>query len=348
MKAIVKFEDGKQGWEVRDVSRHDPKANEVEIEIRAAGICGSELHLYHDNHSYKPPVIVGHEFSGIISRVGEGIRGWKVGDRVVSENHITTCGTCEYCRTGNSALCKDRIALGYHLDGGWTNYICMPTKFMIKIPDNVTYEEAAMVEPCAVLTEALCVKEPVKPWETVVVQGCGTIGLLAAQVAKAAGAKKVIITGTEADERVRLKIAKQLGIDYVVNIERQDLTKIVMDETNGNGADIIVEASGAASAINASLDLVKRLGRILAIGESPNEVINFNWNKAIFKGCTVKFNFGSNYRAWHLALQYMADKKIDVEALMTHKISMDDFAKGFSLLDDKEAVKVIMYPMKDA
>lgn len=347
MKAIVKFKDGKDGWEIREVPRPEPEDDEVEIEIKAAGICGSELHLYHDNHFYKPPVIVGHEFSGVISKTGKNIQGWKVGERVVSENHITACGTCEYCRTGNLALCENRIAVGYAKDGGWTNYICMPTKLMIKIPDNVTYEEAAMVEPCAILTEALCVKECIKPWETVLIQGCGTIGLLGAQVAKAAGAKQVILSGTEADEKIRLSVARQLGIGRVVNIEKENLKEIVMSATNGNGADLVVEASGAPAAIDSSFDLVKRLGRIVAIGEAPSDIIHFKWNKAIFKACSIKFTFGSNYRAWHLALQYMASGKINVKPMITHKISMLDFSVGFRMLDEKEAVKVIMYPVPD-
>src|SRR5665648_40833 len=162
MKAIVKYMDGKDGWEIRDVPRNNPKDCEVEIQIKAAGICGSEMHLYHDNHAYKAPVIVGHEFMGVISRVGNDIKEWKVGDRVVTENHVTVWGTCEYCRTGNLALCKGRIPVGFAINGGWTNYICMPTKLMIKVPDNVSDDEATMVEPCAVLTEALCVKEPIK------------------------------------------------------------------------------------------------------------------------------------------------------------------------------------------
>ncbi len=347
MKAVVKFKDGKDGWEIRDVPRRDPKDHEIEIEIKAAGICGSELHLYHDNHAYKPPVIVGHEFSGVISRVGKDIQDWKVGDRVVSENHITACGICENCRTGNLALCKKRIAVGYSIDGGWTNFICMPPKLLIRIPDNITHEEAAMTEPCAILTEALCVKDDIKPWETVLVQGCGTIGLLAAQVAKATGVRQVFLTGTEADENLRLKIARQLEIDRVINIEREDLAEIVMNATDGRGADVVVEASGSPKAIDSSLELVKRLGRILAIGEAPGDMVELQWNKAIFKGCQIKFNFGSNYRAWHLALQYMSSGKINVGALMTHRISMKDFAEGFRLLDEKKAVKVMMYPMAD-
>lgn len=347
MKAVVKFKDGKDGWEIREVARKAPSDDEVELEIQAAGICGSELHLYHDNHYYKPPVIVGHEFTGVISRVGKNITGWRVGDRVVSENHVTACGTCAYCRTGNMALCKGRIPLGYALDGGWTNYICMPTKLMIRVPDNVTDEEAAMVEPTAILTEALCVKEPIQAGETVLIQGCGTIGLLGAMVAKAAGAGKIIVSGTEMDEDVRLPIARKLAVDRVVNIDRENLEDIVAEMTDGNGVDMLVEASGSPKGIAGAVSLVRRLGRIVAIGEAPKPEIAFPWNAAIFKACTVKFTFGSNYRAWHLALQYMSERKIDVGQLVTHRISMADFADGFRMLEEKKAVKIILYPLKE-
>jgi len=344
MKAIIKHKDGKDGWEIKDVPRKDPQASEVEIQIKAAGICGSELHLYHDNHYYDPGIIIGHEFSGVISRVGSDIEDWKVGDRVVSENHITACGICESCRTGNFAMCTKRIPLGYRMDGGWTNYICLPTKYLIKLPDTVSYEEAAMVEPCAVLTESLCVKEPIHAGEVVLIQGCGTIGLLGAIVAKAVGAGKVIVTGTEQDEKVRLPIARTLGVSRVVNVERENLKEIVDSMTDGKGVDYILEASGVSSAISSSLDLIKRLGRIVAVGEASTEKVPFDWNKAIFKAPTIKFNFGSNYRAWHLAIDLMGSGKIDIKPLITHRLFMNDFKRGFELLDSKEGLKVIMYP----
>lgn len=347
MKAIVKERDGFDGWKIKELERREPKDDEIEIQVKAAGICGSELHLWHDNHYYTPGTVIGHEYSGQISRVGRNVSKWKAGDRVVTENRYTACGICEFCRNGNRAMCKSAVPVGYKSDGGWRKYTYVPATELIKIPDNVSFEEAAMTEPAAVITEALCVKEPVRAGETVLIQGCGTMGLLACMVAKNMGASKVIITGTDADVKLRLPLAEKIGADETVNVQREDLLAAVDRITAGNGVDYIAECSGAPGAVKSSLDAAKKLGRIVAIGESPAESIDFDWNKAVFKALTLKFHFGSDYNAWHIAVRMMENGSLNVKPLITHRISMADFRKGFGYLDDKEALKVIMYPFED-
>lgn len=344
MKAVVKFKDGKDGWEVRDVKRPDPMPDEVEIEVKAAGICGSELHLYHDNHVYEPPVTVGHEFCGVISRVGKDVKRWKVGDRVVSENNKVTCGVCYYCKTGMAVLCPERRSVGYYTDGGWTNYFCTPERLLIGIPDNVSDEEAAMTEPLSVATQALIVRGTVKPNDIVLVQGCGTIGLLNAMVAKAIGAKKVIITGTDVDEESRLKVARELGIDVVLNINRVNLEEEVKKETGGKGLDVLVEASGSDKGIYGMFGLIRKMGTIVALGESAQTDITFPWNPAVFRACTVHFSFGAGFEAWNLAMQLMEAKKVNLKPLISHRLQMSEFKKGFELLEKKEGLKIILLP----
>lgn len=347
MKAVVKMKDGHDGWEIQEKERVAPGDDEVEMKVMAAGICGSELHLYHDNHYYKPGAVVGHEYSGVISRVGKNVTKYKVGDRIITENRYSSCGNCEYCRTGNMGLCKEAIMPGYILDGGWRNYAVIPTKQIIKIPDNVSYEEASVVEPAAVLMEALTIKEPIRANETVLIQGCGTIGLLACMVAKAAGAGTVIVTGTDVDEEIRIPVAKEVGADYVINVQKEDLIEKIMEITDGKGVDYIAECSGAPSAIKSCFYAIKKLGRIVAIGEAPVKEIGFDWNKAVFTGATLKFHYGSDYVAWHRVVDMMSNGKIDVKPLITHEIPMEDFRKGFEMLDNKEAIKVVMHPFAD-
>lgn len=343
MKGIVKFKDGKDGWEIRDVDRPDPADNEVEIKVMAAGICGSELHLYHDNHTYTPPVVVGHEFCGEIVRTGKNVKKWKVGDRVVSENNKRVCGTCEFCRTGRPILCPERKPVGYKVNGGWTSYFCTPEHLLIKIPDNVTYDEAAMTEPVSVATQAQIVRKNVGIGDIVLVQGCGTIGLINAMVAKAIGAKRVILTGTDADEAIRLPIARKLDIDDIINIQQEDLKSRVMEITDNLGVDVIIEASGADSAIYTMPELIKKTGQIVAIGETAKSDLTFPWTAAVFKSCTISYSFGATYEAWKQALELMGQKKLNLEPLITHRLPLEDFRKGFELLERKEALKVIMH-----
>ena len=344
MKAVVKFKDGRDGWEIREIERPDPRENEVEIEVKAAGICGSELHLYHDNHVYEPPVVVGHEFCGVISRVGKNVTRWQAGDRVVSENNKRVCGVCEFCRTGRPILCTERRSVGYKVNGGWTSYFCTPEHLLIKIPDNVSFDEAAMTEPVSVATQALIVKGTVKIGDVVLVQGCGTIGLINAMVAKALGAKTVILTGTSADEEIRLPIARQLGIDKIFNVETTDLKKEVMQLTENRGVDVVVEASGSGRAIFAMAELVKKTGNIVAIGETPGPDVRFPWLAAVFKACTIHFSFGAGYEAWKHALLLMERKKLNLAPLITHRLPLTEFRQGFALLEQKKALKVILLP----
>ena len=241
----------------------------------ATGICGSELHLYHDNHVYTPPVVVGHEFAGEIVRVGKAVKKWKVGDRVVSENNKSVCGVCDFCRTGQPILCPERKSVGYKINGGWTSYFCTPEHLLLRIPDNVTFEEAAMTEPVSVATQALIVRDTVHIGDIVLVQGCGTIGLINAMVAKAIGAKKVILTGTDIDEDVRLPIARSLDLGTIINVQRENLKERIMELTDNKGVDVVIEASGADSAIYDMVDLIKKTGQIVAIGETLRKDLKF-------------------------------------------------------------------------
>ncbi len=344
MKGVIKSHDGKDGWDYLEVDNIEPKNDEVEIEVQAAGICGSELHLYHDNHVYDPPVIVGHEFCGIVSRVGPNVKYYKVGDRVVSENNKRTCGVCEFCRTGRSILCRERKSVGYKVNGGWTQYFCTPEKWLLRIPDNVSYEEAAMTEPVSVATQALFVKKTVTYGDVVLVQGCGVIGIINAIVAKILGASTVIITGTKEDEKVRLPIARKVGIEHVLNIEETDLKKYIMDLTSGKGADVIVEASGSKQAIYDMSDIIRKTGTIVVIGETSQKDIPIRWTDLVFKAVTLHFCFGNGFEAWSLALKLMEEKTLHLDSLITHRIPLQEFRKGFDLLDNKEALKVILSP----
>lgn len=344
MRAIVKFKDGKDGWEVRDIPKPIPKDDEVEIKVEAIGVCGSELHLYHDNHYYKPPVVVGHEFSGTITNIGKNVKKWKIGDRVVSENHTTACRECEFCRNGKELFCPTRKSMGYDIDGYWTEYVCRPTWLLHRIPDNVSLEEAAMTEPTSVGVFALTEKTYIKPNYNILVQGCGPIGMIAAMVAKASGAKKVILTGIDVDEKIRIPIAKKLPIDEVINISNIDLQEYVMDLTHGFGVDIVVDASGSDVAINNAVDLVKKTGQIIAIGETREKNISFGWNKAIFRACSVLFTLGSNYNAWETTLSLVGGGRINLKPIITHKLPLEDWEKAFKLMDAKESGKVLLIP----
>ena len=242
-----------------------PKNNEVLIKIKAVGICGTDLKIYDDKFVYNAPVIVGHEFSGVIEEIGEGVCEWQVGDRVVAEQHTCACGMCEFCLTGRRHLCLSKKAPGYGIDGAFAEYICIPDSLLHEIPNKVTYEQATLVEPMAVAFHGIFRKMGVDPETFIVILGCGPIALLALQMLKAEGASKIAMTGLNVDESFRFKKAASFGADYLFNVQKEDPVTKLMSITNQKGVDIVIDMTGAKSAIVQGFSFLKKGWEVLRI-----------------------------------------------------------------------------------
>jgi L-iditol 2-dehydrogenase len=344
MLALVKTQKGDGYLELKEVEVPKIAVNEVLIEVKAAGICGTDIHVRHDEFPYWPPVILGHEFSGKIVKIGTQIKEYNVGDRVVAEPHTLACGKCYFCRTGNIQICSSKRSIGWGIDGAFTKYIKMPEKLLHRIPDKVSYEVAAVVEPTANVVHDVLERGKVEPGDFVVVLGAGPIGLLSAMAANAVGAREVMIVGTPADEALRLKVAKDVMIDHVVNLGVEDPVKMVLELTGGMGADLVVEASGDESAINMTVDLVRKKGRITAIGMSGEKKIQFPWNTAVFKACDIIFNFSTSYTSWERAISLIARDRINVEAIITHREPLANWQKAFDAAENRQAIKALLIP----
>ena len=344
MKALVKTQKGRGFLEVKNVE--DPVLGEHEalIRVKAAGICGTDLHIEVDRFHYNPPVILGHEFSGQIVEVGKKVVGYKPGDRVVAEPHKGGCGTCRYCLTGQVEVCREKRAIGYKIDGAFSDLIALPVTSLHRIPDNVSFEKAALCEPLAVVVKAVLERSRVEPEDFVVVMGCGPIGLLAAAAAKAEGARAVMVTGTTGDEKQRLPAAKKMGMDYTVNVEKENALAMVNELTQGAGADLIVEASGAEPAIRQAFDMIKIDGRICGVGLSGKEAIALPWDLAIRKAINLSCSFSSNWTSWERALSLLASGKVNVDPMISGTFPLKEWKKAFDLLRNLEAVKILLIP----
>ena len=344
MIALVKAERGSGHLELRDVPVPKIEADEVLIRVCACGICGSDLKIQDDHHPYTPPVVIGHEFAGEIVEVGAGVKGWAVGGRVVSEQHTHACGRCRQCLTGNAFACASKRAPGYFIDGAFAKFIKVPAWLLHRVPDNLNFVEAAFTEPSAVAAHGLLDRTGVSPEDVVLVLGCGPIGLVAAQMAQAAGASKVIITGVERDEQARLPKARELGIDCVVNVERADLAARVADLTGGEGADVVVELSGSPQAIAQSFRLGRRLGRVGFIGQPPSDEIAIPYREALFRALTVSFSYSSRYTSWERVLSLFARGAIRPAQFVTHVLPLAEWERGFELSRSGEAGKGVLEP----
>jgi L-iditol 2-dehydrogenase len=341
MKALVKTAKGVDLIEVRDVRVPEIGDDEVLIEVKAAGICGTDLHIYHDEFPYWPPVILGHEFSGIIAAAGKNVTDWKPGDRVVGEPHTLACGECWLCRTGNRQLCPDKRSPGWGIDGCFAKYMRFPEPALLhRIPDSLSFEDAAQVEPTANVVTDVIERGEVRTGDIVAVIGPGPIGITAAQAAKAAGADTVILIGTNVDEDLRLPTARRLAaIDHVVNVQKDDVPKLVLDLTQGRGADVVVEASGAERGIAMGLQLVRKLGRMTAIGLTARPEITFPYASGMFKSVTYVFNLSTSFTSWDTSIRLIAGGKIQVAPFVTHKGGIERWQEFFTALDEKKGLK---------
>jgi len=344
MEALVKKKKGKGNIELMDYPIPKTKEGYVLIRVKAAGICGSDLKIYSDEHPYFPPVILGHEFSGEIIEVGPGVQGWKEGDRVVSEVHGLVCGHCRFCLSGEKHVCPSKRALGWGIDGGFAEYVSVPAWLLHRIPEGVSYEEAALMEPMAVAVHGILERAKVEPEDFVVVLGCGPLGLLALQVAKSEGASRVFITGVNLDEKLRLRVAEKLGADRTINVQKEDPVALVKESTGGIGADLVVELSGSPAAISQGLRMVRTHGRFLAIGIPVEQEVSIPWKEIIFKAPSIIFHFSSCYSSWERGLSLLERKKVNVRSLISKILSLKDWEEGFALAKSGEAIKVLFKP----
>ncbi len=344
MLGLVKYGHGIGMVELREVEVPKAEPGEVLIEVKAASICGSDIHIYRDEHPYWPPMVLGHEFSGQIAEVGEGVDGWAVGDRVVSETRTATCGVCRQCQTGYPQLCRNKRPPGIGRNGAFAKFVAMPAALLHRLPEKVSFDAGAVCEPLAICTTALIETAGIRAGERVVVIGPGPIGQLSMQVALAAGASKVIVCGRAKTDAIRLAKAEELGATRTVKVDEESVEEAVMGETEGEGADLVVECSGAVPAITQSFGLARRQGRIAAIGISGRNDVPVPWDDAIFKAQQLFFCFSSSWRAWGTALALLEAGRLNVEAIITHRIKLQEWEDAFRDIEEGRAIKVIIHP----
>jgi len=342
MKGIVKYKLGDGYMELREVEEKPPEPNQIKVEVKAAGICGSDLHIYHNDIQFTilPPVVVGHEFSGVVvekgSEIGPEI---SIGDRVTGEPTISCCGVCRYCRTGLFHLCGSRKILGYSADGCFSRY-CNVSKFH-RLPENVSFKAGALTEPLACCVHGVSDQTGVSAGDITVVTGPGPIGLLTAMAAKAEGGI-VIVCGTNRDEE-RLEKAKECGIPYTVNIDESDPVDLVLELTGGLGADIVFECSGFPAAADTALEVLRKRGKYTQIGLFGKPV-NVDFVKIAYKELEVRGAVSQQWTAWEKSLFLMARGKVLNETLISHEFPLSEWEEAFRRAEHKEGMKILLIP----
>lgn len=345
MLALVKTAAGPGNMELMDVPRPKPGPGQVMVEIAYAGICGSDLHIQDGDIqlNLRLPVVMGHEFSGTVAEVGEGVQGFEVGQAVVSETAFHTCGDCLACHTGNDNVCAEKHLIGYVYPGVFTDYVVLPAKRMHTLPANVSLLSAVMCEPLASAVRGVYEQIRITPGDVVVVAGPGGMGLLSLQLAKAAGAT-VVVTGAQPDEE-RLKTALSLGADRVVNVAREDLKALLWEMTRGEGADVYIEASGAPASARMGLEVTRRRGQYLQLG-LPGAPFEVDMAKIAYREIQVMGTLGQKWTAWERGLKLLATGQVVTEPLITDIFPLTEWEKAFARFRAKEGIKIALTPVK--
>jgi L-iditol 2-dehydrogenase len=344
MLALVKQAPGKGNVGLQEVPSPRPGPGQVMIRVEAAGICGSDLHIKHWDIklNLRPPVIMGHEFCGVIEEVGEGVSGWQPGERVTSETTFRSCGRCRQCRTGSYNLCLEKELIGYVHDGCFAPYCVVPAERLHRLPEHLTSEEGALCEPLACTVHALMEMTTVCAGETVLVAGVGAIGLLSAQVVRASGAR-AIACGTQADGP-RLAVAAQLGVERTVDVTKENAVEVARSYTDGEGVDLFVECSGAPEAARLGLAALRRGGRYCQIGlfGKPFEL---DVEQVAYKELQVVGSIGSKWTSWRTALGLLSKGQVKVRPLMNEPLPLSRWEEAFAGAEAKQGIKGLLRPV---
>ena len=300
------------------------------LEVVGAGICGTDLHIVDGEYETATPVTIGHEVSGVVAELGEGVDGAWLGARVASETYFSTCGVCRYCRAGRTNLCPERRSIGTHVDGAFAPRLVVPATNLHRLPDWLDGRAAALCEPLACVAHSLLEPEAaVRAGDDVLVIGPGPVGLLAAQVARAAGGN-VHVRGTPRDGR-RLAAARVLGFETSTT------------EDGAVAADVVIECSGSEAGIAYGFGVARRGGRYVQIGLAGKPVA-LPFDLVCFHELTITSGFASTPTSWRKALELVGERRIDLDPLVTEVVPLDDWERAFAATRSAEGIKFVLDP----
>ncbi|ART80327.1 L-threonine 3-dehydrogenase [Oceanisphaera avium] len=338
MKALAKLKTEPGMW-MTEVPMPEVGHNDLLIKIRKTAICGTDIHIYNwdtwSQNTIPVPMVVGHEYVGEVVGMGQEVRGFSVGDRVSGEGHIT-CGHCRNCRAGRTHLCRNTVGVGVNRQGAFAEYLVIPAFNAFKLPDEVTDDLAAIFDPFGNAVHTALSFDLVG--EDVLITGAGPIGIMAAAVARHAGARHVVITDIN---DYRLNLARQMGVSRAVNVANEQLAEVMAELGMTEGFDVGLEMSGVPAAFCDMLDKMNHGGKVAMLGIPPNEMA-IDWTKVIFKGLVLKGVYGREmFETWY-KMASLIQSGLDLSPMITHHFKVDDFQQGFDAMRSGQSGKVIL------
>ena len=338
MKALVKSSNERGIW-MENIPEPECNTNDVKIKITHTSICGTDLHIYKwDEWAQKTlvtPLIIGHEFCGIIEEIGPGVTHYEPGQRVSGEGHIT-CGNCRNCRAGKRHLCKKTNGVGIHKDGAFAEYLIIPESNIWPIHNDIPSDIAAFFDPFGNAVHTSLSYEMVG--EDVLITGAGPIGLMATAICKFVGARNVVITDIN---DYRLALAREMGATKAINVSKHSITEFYSQLNMTSGFDVGLEMSGNPEAFRSMLGHMFHGGKVALLGLLPDST-RIDWDDIIFKGLKVKGIYGREmYETWY-KMEQMLRSGLDISKVLTHKLSVDEYEKAFNIMEAGECGKIVL------
>ena len=336
--AVVNFSSSPHSVELRNIPIPDFHDEDVLLEVANVGVCGSDLHQWTGDHSWQVnyPVVLGHEFAGRIFKCGKSVRGWKDGDRVVSETAAIIDLNNPLSRRGLYNLDPTRKGFGYGVDGAMTRYVKVPSRILHSVPDSIPFEQACLTEPCCVAFNATIRNARIEPGDRIVVLGPGTIGILCAAMARLAGAQ-VALVGLDRDKG-RLEIARAYGCDIVIG----DASEWA-NTRDGLGADGVIDAAGVSVTLKTAIDLVRPAGWISKVGWG-RDPLNFSLDTLVQKNVTLQGSFSHNWPIWERVLALMSSGQLDVNPIIGGVWPIAKWHDAFEAMHRGDVVKSVLKP----
>lgn len=342
MKQLLKFGEGRGCLEVKNVAIKPPSIKEVLIKVKTAAICGTDVHIFEWNkwaeEKYKSslPLPLGHEFCGEVVEVGSFVENFKPGDRVTVETHLS-CGKCFYCRQGKPHICANLVLFSQSKAGCFSEYTTVPEGFLVKVPEGLSNEEGSLLEPFGVSVRAVTASHTTD--RSLLIQGCGPIGLFAIPVARALGVSNIY--AVEANP-YRISLAKKMGADLVLNPQKGNVFESILELTCGVGVSSIIDFTGNITAIQNGFQYIQKAGIYVFVGlPSKKAEINIS-NDIVTREITMTGCYGRLLpETWLLSEKLLLSGKINILEAVTHKFPLEDFEEAFNLCESKDCGKIL-------
>jgi len=344
MTGVVNFGAEPNSVELRELPIPEIGETDVLLAVQAVGICGSDLHQYMGKQSWKVnyPVVLGHEFSGVIAKAGRGVKHFAEGDRVVSETAAVIDSNSPFVRQGMYNLDPTRLGFGYGVNGAMTQFVKVPERCLHHIPKNLSFEVASLTEPCCVAYNATCVNSRIRPGDSVAIIGPGPIGLLCALMAKVAGAGHLAVIGIKADAH-RLEVAKTLGADTVLGAQGEDVAAWTKNFNDSYGFDLVIDAAGVSATLKTALDIVRPAGQITKVGWGP-QPLGFSLDQLVQKAVTLQGSFSHTWPMWEKVITLLSTGVLNLDKVLNRVSPLGEWHEAFDEMHAGKIVKGVLKP----